>query len=226
MNEIQKIETAVTETLRNEEFQSVTTDIAEAILDSTLTDGLLKDIPGFSSIIGIAKTVFSVRDAMFVKKLIYFLTQLKDIPSHERKEMLDEIDSSKKYKIRVGEKLLFIIEKCQDTEKAEICGKLFKAFITGELNYDEFLRVSDCIEFVYIPDLLKFVDDRWEETDVKDDIASLATAGIVRIGYIKPFDNSVEGITDSEIIYRTTEIGDKLRKILTTKPMPIYHSLF
>jgi len=227
MDNIQKISTTLTETIKDGEFQSVTSEIAEVLLDGALTEGFLKDFPLIGSLVGLVKTGVNVKDKLFIKKLITFLTQLNEIPADKRKKLMDDIDNSQKYRTKVGEKLLYIIDKCYDNEKAEILGKLFNAYLAEKINYDDFLRAATCVENVFIPDLLKFVDDRWEEFNVEKDAESLLTAGLVNLGQIEPsIDKKTQEIENSELRFKITKIGAIIREILTTKPIRRPPSLF
>lgn len=49
--------------------------------------------------------------------------------TNQRQKMISDIDSSQKYKIQVGEKLLYIIDKCDDYTKSGIVSLIFKAYI-------------------------------------------------------------------------------------------------
>ena len=45
---------------------------------------------------------------------------MNSISADECEKVISEIDNSKKYRIKLGEKLLYIIDKCDDHEKSEI----------------------------------------------------------------------------------------------------------
>lgn len=130
MTSISNLATSLTDTLKNSDLQGVTTEWSEVFLDTLLEDGILKDIPIISSIIGIGKTGMKISEMLFMKKLLYFITQVNEIPAHEREKVISEIDNSKSYRIKVGEKLLYIINECDDHEKSEIMGKLSIAVLT------------------------------------------------------------------------------------------------
>lgn len=227
MTVLNQISSTISETIKDGEFLTVTSEIAEVLIDSTLNDGILKDFPLIGSIIGLVNTGINVKDKLFIKKLLTFLTELENIPAEKRKNLIETIENSNRYRIKVGEKILYIIDKCFDEEKAEILGKLFNAFLLEKLSYDEFLRAATCIENVFIPDLLVFVDERWDEIDVDRDAESLLTAGIIKLAQIDPsLDQDTSEIDNSELSYKITKIGIKIREILTTKPLNQAQSLF
>jgi hypothetical protein len=71
--------------------------------------------------------------------------------------MVNKIDNSKKYKIKVGEKILLIIERCNDYENSQYVAKLFSAYIMGKINYADFLRGANIIQSVEINDFKDFL---------------------------------------------------------------------
>lgn len=159
MNEINKISNSFEETLKDSNLQNVAIGLTETFADSILEDGLLKDIPIVGTIVGLGKTSIKITDLLFLKKVISFLAELETISIEDRKKMISKIDSSKKFRVKVGEKLLYIIDKCDDHENAQYISKLFAGYINREIDYPDFLRASKVIERIYIGDLIKFIKD-------------------------------------------------------------------
>nr|WP_199001365.1 hypothetical protein [Flavobacterium sp. ASV13] len=151
------ISTSFSKTLKDSDLKDVTKEWSEVFLDSFLEDGVLKDIPLIGTLIGLGKTGIKINDTLFIKKLLYFISQINEIPAEERQKVISEIDDSKKYRIKIGEKLLYIIDRCDDHERAEVVGSLFGSFLSKKINYDQFLRCSLIIEKCMINDLLWFV---------------------------------------------------------------------
>jgi len=159
LNEINKISNSFEETLKDSNLQNVAIGLTETFADSILEDGLLKDIPIVGTIVGLGKTSIKITDLLFLKKVISFLAELETISIEDRKKMISKIDSSKKFRVKVGEKLLYIIDKCDDHENAQYISKLFAGYINREIDYPDFLRASKVIERIYIGDLIKFIKD-------------------------------------------------------------------
>src|SRR5665647_269195 len=108
MNDIKKLSNSLEETLKVSDLQNVTIELAETFTDTLLNDGLLRDIPIIGTIVGLTKASFSLNERLLIKKLMYFISDLKDIDASKRKKLITKIDNSEKQKIRVGEKLLYI----------------------------------------------------------------------------------------------------------------------
>jgi len=227
MGSIFKIVDVFEETIKEGELQTITKEITETLIDGTLDDGLLKDLPLIGSFFGLIKASANIKDRLFTKKILAFLSNLENIDDAKKVKIINEINTSGKYKTKIGEKLLYIIDKCYDAEKAEIVAKLFNGFLKKEINYDDFLRASECLDKVFIPDLLYFIDDRKSEYDVNIKEESLIFAGLIKLEQIAPsLDKKSGEIEDSELSYKITRIGSLVRKLVSTKPFRKYASLF
>lgn len=237
MSELNKLSDSLEHTLKNSDLQNVTISLAEVFTDSLMENGIAKDIPIIGTVIGLGKTAVGVKESLFLKKVIYFISELSNIEASKRHEMIEKIDRSGKFRIKVGEKLLYIIDKCDDHEKSQVIARLFSAFLLGTINYDEFLRAAVIIDQLMIDDLKWFIESGWENEDdwdysdhwnyehgyLKiDEVGNIATSGLFEI--VSPeirvedqWDHKagdkyiVEG---SELSVRITDIGNKIKEIL------------
>jgi hypothetical protein len=237
MSDLTKLSNSLEQTLKGSDLQNVTISLAEVFADSLMKDGIAKDIPIIGSVIGLGKTAIGIKESLFLKKVIYFISELKNISSAQRYEMIDKIDNSGKFRTKVGEKLLYIIDKCDDHEKSQIIARLFSAFLLGTMSYEEFLRASHIVSQLIIDDLKWFIDNGWEKEESWkysdhsnyengflniDEVGSIATTGLFEIVspeiMIKDQDDwkmsekyIVEG---SELSVHITSIGQKIQLIL------------
>ena len=221
MKEIKRISESFKETLTDSNLHNVTIGLAETITDSFITDGILRDIPIIGTIVGLTKASMNVADTLFLNKIFAFLSELESIKPSDRKKMIDKIDSSEKYSVKVGEKLLYIIDKSDDRETAKLIAKLFVAFLENELDYSDFLKSAKIIENIYIGDLTNFL--KKDENQLgQDDIDDFLNTGLITT-YTE--EVSVEDEDDWKAGNRykvkggktkvyITWIGDQIRRIL------------
>lgn len=220
MTESSDLSSALSETLTNSDLENVTVELTETISDTFFEDGIAKEIPIIGKILRLYKLGISVRDWLLIKKLLCFMSEVAHIPAEERAEMILKIDRSGKFRIKVGEKLLYILDKSEDHENSRIIGYLFSALLKGELSYEDFLRASRTVQRIMDVDLWKFVSDEKEIWDAFD-IGDLLNAGLIE------FDENnirvVKGDSISERNYRVegaeltasiTQLGNKIRTIL------------
>lgn len=221
MNGIKKISNSFGQTLKGSNLQNVSIGIAESLSDCMLEDGLLKDIPVIGTIVGLGKTSIKITDLLFLKKVISFLSELEDVSVNDRKEMIDKIDSSEKFRIKVGEKLLYIIDKCDDHENAQYVSKLFAGYLEKEIDYPDFLRGAKVIERIYIRDLVDFIND--DRTELEPNVIE----GYEGTGLYETYTEEVSvrdqddwKATDKYVVeggetrVYITDIGDKIRTVL------------
>ena len=224
MSELNEISNSFTETLKDTDLQNVTIDLAESLTDSMLDDSLAKEIPIIGTVVGIYKTAIGIRERLFLKKVIYFIAELGSISKDKRKKLITKIDSSKKYRTKVGEKLLYIIDKCEDHEKVKLISRLFLAFLKEEINYSEFLRSASIIDRAFFEDIIWFVNGDWKHLSAEEIEGDLNSGLFV----MKPDEIMVRDQDDwkrasdpyivegGELYAEATPTGEIIRKVLKT----------
>lgn len=205
------ISETLTETIKDDKFQDVIVDLSEITIDSLLKDGTLKDIPIIGVLFGITKTTLTVQDKLFTKKLMVFLFQLKKTSNENRKKQIEKIEKDSEYQTKVGEKLLYIIDKCEDHEKAKYIGKLFQCFIEEKIEYDDFLRASRSIELTYLGDLKRFIKEKWQNMGM-DEGGDLLGAGLMDAIYSPGVP--MHGASNSSLKLKVSSIGKMIQKLL------------
>ncbi len=215
MIELKKFINSLEKTIKDSDLHNVTIGLSETLIDSLIDDGICKDIPIIGSILGVGKVALGVRERFFFKKIIYFISELKDIPKSKRHEMVDKIDISQKYRIKVGEKLLYILEKCEDHEKSKIIAYLFSAFLEGILTYGEFLRSVNVTEKILTEDLIQFVKDDFD-SNLLIDSQEYLSSGLVLFKLYEKSDWKDEH-DPNELQADISEIGLKIKDVLKNK---------
>ena len=154
MNEI-NFEKNIEESIVSKELIKITNDLLEAGIDSVVNNEFIKEIPIVGTLHSLCKIGISIRDKIFLKKILKFLNEIKNISIKERIEFISKIESNQSYRKKVGDHLIMIIDNINDFEKAEIIGKLFSNTIKNNISYDIFLKLSHIVEICYIDDLKK-----------------------------------------------------------------------
>lgn len=190
---------SIVESIKSDEIKNIANDYGEILIDLTFEDGILRDIPIIGTIINISKGYLSIQDRIFSKKILTFLAQLKDIPETIRKKALEELDCSKKERVKVGEKILYLVERADDHIKSEYIGKLFAEFIRENITYDEFKRCSDIINKAFLEDLNWFINSDCVKLTMEES-TDLINAGL----FDMPYALEIENKGDSDIW-----LGDK-----------------
>lgn len=165
MTDIQK---AFDETLQGSQLPDAGVDIVEASIDSLIDNDVLKEIPIVKTFVGLAQVGANINDKLFLKKILSFLKGISDTDEDERTKMIEEIDSSEKHRIKVGEKLLYLLDNCRDYESAEILAKLFSAFLAKEISYDDYRIAAEVVSEVAAEDISWFIEEYAEHLNVDD----------------------------------------------------------
>jgi hypothetical protein len=234
INQIRMLSDSLEKTLKDSDLQNVTIELAETFTDNLLNEGLLKDIPLLGTIIGLANAWFNLSERLLVKKLIYFLSKLQDISAEKRKNMINTIEKSSKYKINIGEKLIYIVDKCDDHTMAEYVAELFTSFLNNKISYSDFLRGSAIIQKLFIQDLEQFINTNIGElertirqyhydkdlTDFENNLISvwIYSTTAERISIRDQDDSEADSpyiVEGWEIYLRLTDIGQTLKVCLS-----------
>ncbi|GAB3585621.1 hypothetical protein [Hymenobacter daeguensis] len=194
----------------SDHITDLTADAAEALLDS-MTDAaeVLEAFPVFGSAVKLIRAGFSIHDRLFLRKLSKFLLELHSVSVDERYEFVREFDRDPSFKKRVGEKLILLLDRFDDLEKAAVLGKLFRAFMVGRADYHLFGRLSGIVDRAYLPDLslLKRFE---QDTPGSDAILALEALGLV---YQSVLDGgNAAGVSVHR--YSISSLGQKLARLL------------
>lgn len=228
MNKLKNLSDSFDETIKDSNLAEINADLYEVLIDSFLKDGIVKDIPIIGTILKLSKFSMSLKEHLFLKKNIYFISELKDISPKDRNKMISELDESKVHRIKVGEKLIYIIDKCEDHVSTEYVAKFFKSFLLNKISYSDFLRCTSIIQNIFIEDFECFVKsenlEREKErneyfSDIEMNFVSAGLCGRDN-GEISVRDQDDWKASDKYVVVGgretlfITEIGKKIKDIL------------
>lgn len=186
--------------IANSEISNIGIDIADMTLDKFIDYEIVKDIPVIGVLAKIIKTSIGIKDAIFLHKITRFLFYLNQISKENRvkfKEKLNEHDYSQK----VGEILITLLDKFEDSQKADILAKCFIAYINERITIEEFRRLGSAINIAFKDDIDAFVlDDVDPQTFV-----NLLPSGLSKFDVGRNYENV------GNVSYFRTHIGDLLK---------------
>lgn len=140
-------------TLAAENLASVVQDLGEVALDSTMNDGVLREVPVLSTVLGIGRAALAVRDQIFASKVKRFIESVANLSWSERARMIDELAGTDALKERVGLTIFDLLEKSDPVDKPRLIGNLFVALGRGYISGGDILRLSSMITGVFVEDL-------------------------------------------------------------------------
>ena len=132
-------------------------DISINALDTAISDltDFFKGFPVVSSAITLLKALASIPDRLYVKKMYYFLSALKN-DDMDSDTFSDAMNKLNKDETKFEETLLFIIEKAENTEKSRILGYFTRLLALGVIDYDKFILFTTVINNIQTVFLKKY----------------------------------------------------------------------
>ncbi len=133
-------------------------DIGEVMIDAVLDDGILKDVPILGTLVGVGKCVKNIYDALFAKKLIAFLFPIKNTNPEDRINAIKKWEEDESYRGAVGETLLGMIQRCDDSVKADWLSKLFFELVLKRNRSRLFMRAEKKLASLSVMDMQAFLN--------------------------------------------------------------------
>ena len=133
MKEKMIIEDTLIKTIYDNGSKEILSDLGELALDNIIRNDAINQIP----LIGLLKSLYkistSISDYFFIQSLLKFLNELANLSKKEKENMKSKIENEDGYENKIGEKLLGIINKIDDSEKPAIIAKIFKSLYSSLL---------------------------------------------------------------------------------------------
>lgn len=194
-------------------------DLGEIMIDAALNDGVLKEVPILGTIVGVSKCIKNVYDIRFAKKLVAFLIPIKGVAPEDRAKAIKKWEKDKNYRGKVGDTLLGMIERCDDTVKAAWLSKLFFELVLKENAPRLFMRAEKTLSSLSVMDVQAFLNmpEDYYHHIKEDECEPFIGSGL----YLNPqLESSVDGKLDLDNKYCSpSEIGIWIYNVLNDKPM-------
>ncbi|NOX64613.1 MAG: hypothetical protein GXO85_02160 [Chlorobi bacterium] len=142
------------EAIKNELFSNsldISIDYTELIIDSNLSNEILKDIPLVKSIYASAKIVGSIRNFYTTKKILTFLKQFQmgNIDSDKLEKFKNEFNENESYSGKVINLIIQMNDRFIDASKSKIFANLFINYINTNIDW------SELITLIYVLDKIQ-----------------------------------------------------------------------
>lgn len=128
------------------EISGLTRDISEVVLDSFIEEGIFKDIPFFGIIQTFYRTGRTVKEELFIRRLLEFIKKTGEIDLKSRQEFWEETDKDKSKKDLIGNKLLQIIDRVDEHKKAVWLSIALRMRIHNQITEIEFFDLIHAID--------------------------------------------------------------------------------
>jgi hypothetical protein len=143
-----ELESSLVKTIGKSALKDVTVDLAEISLDSMLKEGLLREVPIVGTVIRLASAGLTIRDQIFLNKVLRFLHPLSRFSPEQRAAYLDSLDPEELQ--RASQCMIVHLDKLDSLEKAALLGRIFVAYMTGEIDYRKMLYFAHFVQSVFV----------------------------------------------------------------------------
>ncbi len=199
----------------SKDAKDLAVDYSELALDNFIDNDVLSEIPIIKTILGIYKTGVGIKERFTLKKVAKFLFRLNNISEKEKADFLYKLSLKESYRNEVFEKLLILLDRLDDMEKAEITGNLFKATIQGKMSVATFYKFASIVDKFYIEDFKEFCEKRDvlrnENNDLIYEIDSAILKNFTSLGLIaeevKVVPAGLGGMPKSPYQYVISDLG-------------------
>lgn len=141
---------AIVQTLAVPDLEDILAGLDEVGLDSLLVNSPFKELPVFSTLVGLVRTIGTVRDYIFAKKVAGFLLACAEQPQQERDQFIAGLQDPQRRR-RIGDTLLLLLDRLDSFEKAPLLGRLFAGMVTGRYDLAMFTRLAGALDRLSLP---------------------------------------------------------------------------
>lgn len=136
-------------------------DLVEVGLDAVMDDGILKDIPILSTVVGLYRIGYTIRERHEIKQLALFVAELNRGCTDEskRKQLLEKLNSDTRKSKQEIEYILVVLDNYLEYEKSQMLAKLYIAYLEGTITWAEFAEYASMVKQL-IPGDLKLLEER------------------------------------------------------------------
>ncbi|WP_010247319.1 hypothetical protein [Acetivibrio cellulolyticus] len=128
-------------------------DYGELALDLIFKDQIVSDIPIIKTLASLCKVGLTIRERFFARKLLIFLKEYQQgTIDDEKKQKFEDSMSNSKYRQKVADTLMVLIDAFREESKSAILAKLFKRYIDGIYNWEKFIYFSNCLDILFLND--------------------------------------------------------------------------
>ena len=139
--------------LKDRPVVEATLESGEVVADILMRGDALAEIPLIGTAIRICKAADTIRDRAFAIKLSRFVLNLESITEEQKRKLKDKMRAGMDDAQRVGETLLFVLERVTDLDKPLLLSQIFLAYIDGVVSSESLRRLCQAVDMAFPDDL-------------------------------------------------------------------------
>lgn len=130
-------------------------DIAEFGIDSILGEGILKEFPFISALIGVKNIAQNLYDRNLLRQTLTFVKELNSgqLDDKKKEKYRKKIeDNPKKAEAELG-RVLIILNQTIELDKSKILASIFRAYINEKIDWEMFCELSEITRMFFVGDM-------------------------------------------------------------------------
>jgi len=197
-------------------------DLAEVGLDAVMDDGILKDIPILSTVVGLYRIGHTIRERHEIKQLALFVAELNRGCTDEskRKQLLEKLNSDTRKSKQEIEYILVVLDSYLEYEKPEMLAKLYMAYLEQRIDWTQFSMYAAILRTLLPQDVENLQSHDFNAGTLicmQMDSAGwlrLLSAGFVYEQGVMRFNDDISKNHDLDVPYSITKFGQKFIDIV------------
>lgn len=155
-----KIVPAFKTTLFDATLSDACLDMAELGIDSLLDEGIFKNVPIVSVLVGIGKTAQNIHDRNLLRQTIKFINTFNEkiIEQDKLNQYKERIYTNPKFAEEELGRVIITLNSNVDLKKSEILARFFRAYIEQKINWNTFCELSEVTSRLFISDIKLLFD--------------------------------------------------------------------
>ena len=196
-------------------------DLAEVGLDAVMDDGILKDIPILSTVVGLYRIGHTIRERHTIKQLALFVAELNKgcADDRRRRQLLEKLNSDTRKSKQEIEYILVVLDNYLEYEKSQMLAKLYIAYLEETITWAEFAEYASMVKQL-IPGDLKLLEERHmvRKQSQCAELLRLSSLGLMYQQDSQLFPDGDYTVIKNELAsFTITEFGDKFIEIVADK---------
>ncbi|MGK7887315.1 MAG: hypothetical protein AB4057_22135 [Crocosphaera sp.] len=156
-------------------------ELGEVAFDEVIESGLLQDIPFVGTISKLLNAKVKIQEEFFIRKVKKFLLCLQNIDQDSLNKFQQKLQGGSEYSKKVGGKLVIILDRLDDEGKAELLGRLFRAYLEERIHQQILFRLSQAIDKAFFDDLIYLLQTEKSQKYNQLVYEQLQSTGLVKI---------------------------------------------
>lgn len=130
-------------------------ELSEFGIDTILDESVFREFPIVQVLIGIKNTAQNIHDRNLLMQTLQFIQQFNagTINKEKLKKYKENLEADKKKEEKELGRVMIILNNTIELEKSKMLANLFRNYINGEIDWEEFCEFSEIVRMMFLNDV-------------------------------------------------------------------------